>query len=352
MSENFDIYVNCISGDDKKASVDKLIPYKTLDSALDDAKIGDRFFIDPGTYSGFSIESDSENLNPFEYSVNGTGKNVILNEVEHKNCINCYYKDVRIRDLDFQCLNSDSTFENVFFVGNHKMILRSMKHVNGAIPNNEITFLNCHFGINFQIFSVSGIYKLTFKNCTFKSISIPFIFADNGDIEINLTSCNFDTNVVECNKCYVTIYYTSCIFKKPIWIGNECMTYAAGDEILTVSGLKSVKSSPGLYKEQFQVVYKQEKHEINELYKAIKFDTHEMVSLDLKPELELKPETEFVHIVGKYPATIFLPNTNLIQNGHRIEILNNSTQVIIGELKYSDRIITIRHVINNGWVFF
>lgn len=214
--------------------------------------------------------------------------------------------------------------------------------------NNEHVFNNCTFGINFQIIPYSGIHKFTFKNCTFKNSSIPFILAKAADIEVYLTSCNFENTVVENQNSVVYIYYTSCIFKKNMWTGKECATFASGDEIITTSGLKSIKSSNSDYKEQ-RILYTEPIIRPKQaIFKAIKIDSDDYEDAQLK----LKPETEFVYITGNKPVRIFLPDQNEVENAHYIQILNKSSYVRIDDKDYSDRVINIRYLSCGEWVFF
>lgn len=348
MSIYYDMTVNCSTGIDdiennnQKSQVrDNSIPYRTTDRAIEDAKTGSRIFVHPGNYSGVDIETRS--LNAFEYNMYGSGKSTILNSLSHSGFINSSYKDLSIRDLSYVCSGTESTFENIFFMGGHKMICKGSFDVNEN-PTNEFEFQNCTFGINFQFFVVSGVYKFTFKNCVFKNKVIPIVYVECGDVELNITYCNFSVPVVMNHKGCVYIYHTSCIFKDRIWNGKECSLFAIGDEQIS-SGLRSQKS---YYDEKVLKDGNNEKlsYAENDLFKAVEVDTDEF------PIVELKPETEFVYTTGRSPLNIVLPNEKFVKNSHYIQILNNSTVIIINDLQYSDRIINIRYLLGRGWIFF
>lgn len=352
MSNYYDMTVNCSTGIDEienneegdntmpQKLRDSTIPYKTTDKAIEDAKTGVRIFVHPGNYSGVDIETKSANA--FEYNIYGAGKNTVFNSVSHSGFINSSYKDLSIRDMLYICSGTESTFENVTFVGGHKMICKCFFGVNEN-PTNELEFQNCTFGINFQIFVVSGMYKFTFKNCTFKNKVMPIVYVDCGDVELNITYSNFSVPVVENHKGCVYIYHTSCIFKDRIWSGKECSLFKIGDE-QTASGLRSQKS---YYDEKQTVQIKDsDSYEENEIFKAVEVDTDEFSII------QLKPETEFVYVSGRGPLTIVLPDEKYIKNSHYIQVLNNSTIVIVDDLQYSDRIINIRYLLGRGWIFF
>lgn len=342
MNSFYDILVNISTGDDD-IDMDKrknLIPFRTTDRAIEVSKTGTKIFIHPGNYSGVDIETQSQNS--FEYNIHGTGKNVIFNYVKHSGYINCTYKEILIKDLVYNCSNTESIFDGVNFCGGHKMICKGLSNSTES-PLNEIEFQNCSFGINFQIHVESGMYKFTIKNCKFAKGIIPIIYVKSGDVELNVTYSNFSVPLVNNLKGCVYIHHNSCIFKDRIWIGNECSIFSS-DDLIIMSGQRSIKKC------QDNLVLPICLNIKNEIYKGIEVNTDDFHSSELK--FELKKETEFVYVTGKNPLTIILPDEAVIQNSHYIQILNNSTILIINDLQYSNRIINIRYLFGRGWIFF
>lgn len=340
MATYYDMSINCATGNDELETRDSSKDsYRTTDKAMDDAKTGARIFVHTGTYSGFDIET--ETTNAFEYNIYGTGKTTSFNSITHKGIINCIYKDVSIRDVNYSCYDTESVFDTVVFIGGHKFICKGCPCLNDS-PCNEIEFRNCTFGINFQIFVVSGMYKFTFKNCTFKNKSFPTIYVDNGDVEINVTYSNFNIPIVENHRGSVYIYHTSCIFKDRVWSGKECSCFSV-DEQQMASGLRSQKS---YYDEVVKPAVVKSVPSSDDIFRGIEIDSDEF------QYLELRPETAFVYVVGATPLTIVLPDYESVLNSHYIQILNNSSIVIIDGLQYSDRVINIRYLLGRGWIFF
>lgn len=343
MNKIYDIIVNCSVGID---SIDDRneIPYKTTDSAIDDAQNGSSILVYPGTYSGIDIET--QNLNPFEYNITGYGKNTFFNSVIHKGFVNSVYKSISLHDIEIYTVSECTLkFDNVYFIGGHKMILKMINNINVS-QLNEITFCDCEFGINFQIIIKSGIYKITFKNCTFKSKVIPIIYSYYGEIELYITTCNLEVPIIENKKSIVYIYHSSSIFKNEIWGGKECSVFSMNEQ-QTLSNLKSQKTYHSeLSNRKLSQILSSNNKVVSDIYKAIQIDSSEFNII------KLKNETEFVHILGIIPVTIILPEEKSISNGHYIQILNEGSIAIINGLQYTDRVINIRYLFNRGWIFY
>jgi len=337
-----DITVNCSSGNDEiDIERSPSLPYRTIDRAMELSKTGSKIFVYPGNYSGVDIETETQNS--FEYTIQGTGKNVIFNYVKHNGYINSIYHDISIKDLIYNCSNTETSFTGVNFCGGYKFMCRGIYDVNEN-PQNEIEFNNCSFGINFQIIVESGMFKITFKNCKFSKGTIPVIFVKNGDVEVDITFCNVSNILLNNLKGFVYIYHTSCIFKDRIWSGKECMVVSS-DVGMTLSGQRSTKSCYDKIPEQGERKIVQ-KHTMDDLYKGVEVDTDEFTSITLKSV------TEFVYVIGKNPLTVILPDEDTVPNSHYIQILNSGTVVIINDLQYSNRIINIRYLVGRGWIYF
>lgn len=336
MSHFYNISVDCVRGNDEILEVSDGVSYKSLDKALSILKNGSRIFLHPGYYPGSNLEVTD---NPFIYELEGTGMDVELGEIIHEGYVDGTFKSMKIRDVKLQCSNSCIEFQNISFVGSHKMTCKGFL---GTCENplNEIEFKDCTFGNGYQIYISSGMYCFTFKNCKFRSKKIPIIYVHNGDAEIKATLCNFEVPIVFNRKGVVYIYHTACNFNTEICIGDkECSVFSKDGEV-SLSGMKSY-----IIPKEEQIKHLS-KPESCDLSKAIEIDT------DKYPEVKLRYNTEFVYCHGSGILQIELPDTADVENGHRIEISNDTPFVIIEDIKYFDRTIIIRYLISCGWHFY
>lgn len=338
MSHFYNISVDCVRGKDENLDESEGGSYRSLDKALTVLKNGSRIFVYPGYYPGSNLESPE---NSFTYELEGTGMDVELGEITHEGYVNGSFKSMKLRDTNIQCFNSYMDFQNVEFIGGHKMTCKGFLGV-CENPLNEIEFKDCTFGINYQIYITSGMYCFTFKNCKFRSKKIPIIYVHAGDVEIKATLCNFDVPIVFNRKGVVYIYHTACNFNSQPWIGDkECSVFSKDGEV-SLSGLKSYVI-PVVSKGE---VKNQRNNPDIELARAIEIDTDKYL------DVTLKSNTEFVYCHGSGILQIELPDTINIVNGHRIEISNDTPFVVINDTKYFDRTIIIRYLVSCGWHFY
>jgi len=324
--ECFDISVSSVMGKDNDNN-NKI--FKTLDAAINILKNGNKIIVYPGKYDGINIESD-ENL--FSYHLEGIGSDVQIREIIYNGYIINNISNVKLQMIELKCSDSHFDFKNVNFIGNNK--IECSEYLTSLCnSNNYIEFDNCKFGINFQIMIKNGSYNLTFKNCKFSNSSIPFIYTKNGNIDIKLTLCNFNTSMLFNKNAFVNIHHTSCIFTDSIWTGKECIVHTKDGEININENQSSIPKINNIEIDDF-------------LHCAIKINT------DLDNIIQLKADTEFVYACGKNSLKVALPHTSLIKNGHYIEILNEALSVIINDVEYKKKNIKIRFIIGNGWIFY
>lgn len=342
MLQFFDSLVDLTLEDDstviKKSNnnTDEIKTYKDLDMALQHLDNKGKIFIYPGIYAGSNIFSRRE---IFTYHLEGSGKKVELGTVENKGYVDFTIKNLKIREVTMNTSDSTFNFENIDFIGGHKMILKGHNDTLGN-PSNSIEFFGCTFGINFQIEQISGVYDITFKNCKILTKVFPFILTKGGESNIKLALCNFDTPVVNNSGSTVYIYYSSCNFSNEIWTGKECGLFSKDSVIDTLElnkyDIKKETHFP-------QIV------DTEEYSAAISINTTELGEI----ELELKSNTTFIHVEGNNPLSIILPNVANIKNGHKIEILKSQTCpfVIINDDEYHNTLINVWFVKSKGWLF-
>lgn len=328
------ISVDCVFGDEEcdSSSIDK--SFKTLDAALDSIKSGNKIYIYPGNYPGSNLSSSN---GTFSYELEGTGTDVEIGFLNHEGFIDGIFKHMKIRDIELNCSNSYNDFRNILFMGGHKM---KCKGFLGLVENpvNEIEFCDCTFGINFQIIVESGIYRFTFKNCKFRSKIIPIIYTKNGDITISTTLCNFNVPLVNNKNAIVYIYHTSCNFTTDIWTDKECSVFSKDGEV-AFSALKS-------YNIEQEKHIKTQQDDINSFSVALEVDTNQY------SHIELKSNTEFLKIHGLSSLIVELPNSKNVNNGHKIEIINDVPFIVINDVEYYSRLINIRFITQSGWIFY
>lgn len=193
----FSFFVDLINGIDSDTN-DVNKTYKTLEHALSLLNSGDNVFIYPGKYSGINLESET---NMFEYGIKGFGHVVEFGEIKHTGFIKSLIENIKIRDVICESSSSIFTYKNIEFIGGHTFLCKGFNK-SLEIPTNEIEFIDCTFGINFQLIVKSGIYNISFKNCTFRSKILPLICLKGGTVDLKLTLCNLDVPIVNniiCN---------------------------------------------------------------------------------------------------------------------------------------------------------
>lgn len=352
MSHFKSFLVDCTLNEDTINSSSGEHFFKNLDVALETIKSGNKIKIYPGNYPGSNITSIN---GPFQYELEGTGLEVEMGLIGHEGFIDCKFKDMRMRDVDLNCFSSNLDFQRITFIGGHKLKCKGYLCSNEN-PSNEIEFVDCTFGINFQITVESGIYCFTFKNCKFKSKIMPIIYVKDGDVEIKATMCNFNTPIVVNKRGCVYIHHTSCNFTTELWNGKECSVFTKDDEV-AFSALKSYKiENYDQYEnneqyikqnQQLQHHHKQHKNDDIGLFsRALEINTNQF------SHVKLKENTEFLRVYGSSNITIDLPDVKNLNNGHKIEIINEVPFVTINDTEYYSRMINIRYITQNGWRFY
>lgn len=334
MNNFFNFIIDSINGNDENNFNNNECILKTLDKALELLKTNGKIKILPGNYPGSHLTSIN---GPFSYQLEGTGLEVEIGLINHEGFVDGTFSNMKIRDLILNCSNSNIDFQKISFVGGHKMrckgFLASVEN-----PVNEIEFNDCIFGINFQITVESGMYNFTFKNCKFKSKIMPIIYVKDGDVEIKATLCNFNVPIVSNKRGCVYIYHTSCNFVTELWNGKECSVFSKDDEV-ALSTLKS-------YKIENELVEPIKELNTNLFSKALEINT------DNFTYIQLKNNTEFIRVYGSSFLVIDLPDTTNINNGHKIEIVNQAPFITINDVEYYNRIINIRFITQSGWIFY
>lgn len=335
MEQFYDLSVDCVRGIDSDIKDrDPSLSFKTMDKAMSTLDFGKKLFVFPGDYQGVDLFCPEH----FNYEIEGSTIGSNLLEFTHEGIVSLKVFRIKFFDVNFKCCNSTVLFKYSEF-GPHQIILDGYNSTEET-PINEIEFQECIFGINSQIICIGGAYSISFKNCTFRNKIIPQIVAKGGIIQLNLSLCNLNTELVYNKGGDVYILYTTCIFSKDIWIGNECQVIT-NDE-------RSMSSPPIEYTRTISST------SINESFtKAISIDTDD-ISYEYPNqviELELKPDTEFLYVCGSHSLKVLLPDHIFIQNGHKIEIVKDNPLILIDGNEYFSRKITIRFV-GLRWIFY
>ena len=329
------ILVDCVRGNDDSTDV-HTSPLKTLDYALELLSNDGKIFLYPGNYDGCHLISTN---NTFNYEIESTGKDVIITTLIQEGYINSIFNDMKIRDVDIKCCDSDFIFNRVSFITSHRMSCVGFLGVRESVLT-EIEFRDCVFEPNFQIHVISGVYSIVFKNCKFQSNVIPIVYIKSGIVDIKVTMCNLRSPLVSNQNGTVYIYQASSTFANRIWIGSEC-TVVSENSTLSTSGMTGFSKSYSIPIESTQAKPMGDTYSV-----AIDVDTDEF------PEtvLELKSNTEFISCHGRNSLTIILSEN--CTNGHKIEILNNTPFVLINDVQFYEMIIYVRYVDTIGWIFY
>lgn len=296
------ITVDCIGGNDNENSKN----FKTLDYCMEKINSGNSVFILPGAYPGLNVES-IESI--FEYTLEGTGIDVELFEVTHKGKINAKYKKMKMREIRIEGIGNALDFREVDFSHNHEFFCIQNNNNNNNTCNiqDDLTFIDCTFGINYQLIVKTGNYNITFRNCIFRGKrKIPIIVAKQSKVKLNVTLCDFDVPLIHNENSLVNIQHCNCNFTQ-LWSGMQCY------------------------------VRNNQKTKIVDSNKYCR--------------IKISHSVEFLVIRGKFSITIDLPDIDKIQDGHIIEILNQCPVVKINGRKYYKNIIKIR-LVENCWFIY
>ena len=298
--------IDCINGNDNSEIL------KNIEIALEKLKNKETLILMEGIYPGINIEIDNKS-EKFEYCVIGSGIKTELCQIIHNGKINCSFKNVKVKDIN---LTDDEsiTFEDVEFYGNNCLTSSKTK-------NTQLRFVNCIFGINYQLMIKKGIFNISFLNCVFrKKRRIPIILCKYADINIKITDCKFDVELIHNDKSIVNIECIDCNFNS-IFSGESCITNINNNQ----------KSNR----------IEQCNNDVDVIAKTI--------NTNQKSKIKLTLTVEFVYLKGSNPIVIDLP-TNA-ELGHRIEIHKKCPFIVIDNRYYYGNFIRIVRM-ENEWLIF
>ena len=291
-------YVDIFNGDDNNNGNEKN-PFKTIEHSIKEIKSGNSIFLNIGNYK--PIEINSKN---FELTIKGSGNNTIIETINLNGTFNMQFKRFKLNFMQLYIENTYLDFYLIIFKGFSKLILNGI--------NNHLYFNKVTFNQSFQIRIIDGKYKITFKECIFKG-NLILMDIKKGNITINLINCVLSNPICNNTNANIEIYHINTIFDE-LYIGKECKLIN-----------KNIKS------------YQDE----DDSTKAI------IVDSNIYPSIICKNNTEFIKIIGNGEFTIILPND--VSNGHVIEIITNTSVIILNEIYNKN--IKIRNV-RGEWIFY
>lgn len=317
---NKKLTVDCISEVNSTNNDLNSFIYKNLEDALEDSISGDKIFINPGRYSGADIES---NKDIFDINIEGSGTSSELNFLILGGKLELRLKTVKLNEVTVNCNNSYICFKNVDFYGNNKFTIE-----NGE--NSEIEFIDCVFGVNYQLYLKNGKYSLTFKNCKFRDTrTIPIIFSRNGKFLISLIMCVIkDIAFVHNKRADINIRQSNCMI--------EFLSNSDVEDFLQQSNSICNYDS-------------QNKNSYN--YGNVKTNVTCFINTDIYSEVGLDRRTIFVRIYGSNSVNIFLPSSKNVKIGSMIEIVNECPFFIIEEKQFSGPYCKVIFT-TEGWFFY
>lgn len=323
MSNYMGTIVDCIQGDDENGNI-----FKTLEYALDKLKTKGTIMILPGTYSGVDLES-VENI--FEYSIIGTGSDVDIHSINHEGKINSTYKSVKLRGVTIKGNKNILDFKDVELSGGYSLNCEKT----GDDEETEINFIDCVFGIGYQVLLKNGNYNIIFRNCIFRGKRrTPIIISKHSHVMLKVSLCDFDVPLIYNDKSSVYIHYSNCNFTN-LWTGKECSCFTSQEELIrnetrTLVLVQDENSSSG--------------NKVRKTSGRVKtINTNEF------SKVEIPNFIEFVCFKGRYPINVDLPDD--VNIGHKIEIYKDCPYIIISNIEYYGKIIKVR-MLEDGWFIY
>lgn len=321
------IVVDCVNGNDEDLEAKK---YKTIERALEELKQKDKLLITPGTYPGLNFECDKF---CFEFEIEGNGISSELCFFTLKTETNLKIKNLRLNEINMSLSASFVSFIDIDFCGNNTLTFDQFDQS----TNNEIEFINCVFGLNYQIILKKRNYSLSFKNCSFRGKrSIPIIYSKKGDYNINATMCNIkDTPFIFNVASTIYIYHSNCLIEK-MWEGKECSCFSSTEEIVIKEKLIFSSSES------------ETDSQSEEKIRSIKVRT---IDTDKYSHIGLDKRTEFLRLKGVNSIIIELPDIKFVKLGHVLEIVNECPAFTINDKTYYNSYCKAR-LLEDGWFVY
>ncbi len=294
--------------------------YKTVEFALDNITTNGTIIVKPGSYSGINLETITKK---FEFELEGSGNLTELNFYNFKGLIELKTKTVRLQEVSINTNFSVFSFIDVDFYGNNKFFIDG---------SNEIEFVNCSFGVNYQLIIKNGQQKITFKNCSFRGCrTIPIIYSKFGKHNIyamlcNITSVPFIFNVSSS----ITIYKINCLIEF-LYSGEYCKQ--------KTEDFETEESAQLLYSFESNRV----KNNSSMITRTVNTDDYFKIRIDIK--------TKFLRLIGTKDIIIEFPNIKHLSIGHKIEIVNESQSFILEGITYYNSYCKII-LLEEGWFVY
>ena len=295
--------------------------YKTIEFALDNITTNGIIIVKSGNYSGINLETSSKK---FEFELEGAGNSTEINFYNFKGSIELKTKNVRLQEVSINTNFSVFTFTDVDFYGNNKFFIDGL--------NNEIEFVNCSFGVNYQLIIKNGRQRITFKNCSFRGTrTIPIIYSKFGKHNIYAMLCNIRSVPFIFNvSSLITIYKINCLIEI-LYSGEYCKQ----------------KTEDSDNEESSQLLYSFEnnknKNDNSMITRTINTDDYFRIRIDIK--------TKFLRLTGTKCIIIEFPNIKYLSIGHKLEIVNEARNFIFEGLTYYNSYCKII-LLEDGWFVY
>lgn len=313
--------VDCVQGNDENGNL-----FRTIECALDKINTKGTIMILPGTYPGVNLES-TENV--FEYSMIGTGFDVDIHSVNHEGKINSTYKSVKLRNISIKGNKNILDFKDVEFSGGYTLNCEKSEE------ETEINFIDCVFGIGYQILLKHGNYSIIFRNCIFRGKRrTPIIISKYSHVMLKVSLCDFDVPLIYNDKSSVYIHYSNCNFIN-LWTGKECSCFTSQEELIR--------------NETRTLTLVQDEHSSSGNKVRISSGKVKTINTNEFSKVEIPNFVEFVCFKGRYPINVELPEDVTV--GHKIEIYKDCPYIVINDVEYYGKIIKVR-MLEEGWFIY
>lgn len=315
------VVVDCISGANILNNENNSNEYKTIEDALENMNSEDKMFINPGRYSGINLEASK---NFFKSEIEGQGICSELYYISLSGELEIKFKSLKLNEVSLNINKSYVMYKNVDFHGNNKFTIE-------AGDKSEIEFVDCSFGVNYQLYLKSGRYSITFKNCTFRnSRTVPIIFCRTGTYLISAIMCIIkDVPFIHNKFADVSVRHSNCLIE---FLSNMELEEISQQTNTTQNNLSF----------QRQNVYNSRNKKTNITCS---------VNSDIYSEIGLDKRTIFVRIYGSNSLIIKLPPIKLMKIGTIIEIVNECPSFIIEDRSFSGPYCKII-LTDDGWYFY